>query len=195
MPSYTKQQKQAALTALITDTVKQVSEETGIAPATLRRWRRKHKATRKQRHAAKQERLHETLGNNAIQIVDTMQDKIADAPLNQLATALNAVVDRYLKLDEKLAEQEAQNEEKVVRFEYIMPDGEVYDAPPWTMDDFHVPNPLSSGGLREAVWEDGDSQTDHRGESLSDGDDLLVAGPDVPNGRGSLAGFEDEAAV
>lgn len=76
-------------------------------------------------------RLRAQLIAAAEALAATLPDAIADAPLNQRATALNGLIDRILKL----AAQEPPSGDRVIRIEYEDPDGSIHDTPPWARDD------------------------------------------------------------
>jgi transposase-like protein len=169
-------------------------QQTGIPVVTLRRWARRQREERGQRLRAEIERLHEQLVHNAVQLADLLERSIEDAPLNQVATALGGVIDRYLKIDEYLASTRPQEErEQVIRIEYLYPDGSIHNSPPWAAEDCDDESPVSRGGVWSPFWEDPGGQDNHRGNGYA-GRDVLVVGSDVPDGKPGVARPEDDAA-
>ena len=102
---YTAEQKQQALDVLEScgEDTALASAQTGIPAATLRRWVNQERKNRRARAQKQIERAHIQLADDAFRLSAAIGETIEGAPLNQLATALNAVIDRYLKLDEHLA--------------------------------------------------------------------------------------------
>jgi len=184
---YTRAEKDCALDLLVDHPLKTVSEMTGVPVPTLRNWQTQHREQRVERLLERIETLHEQLAVNAVQIARALEPKIADAPLNQLSSALGAVIDRYLKIDDYLAETLGRSGEHVVRIEYQYPDGTIHDAPPWAEDDSTGEVPASGGGVWPPLREDDAGHDhDHRG-GPGRGDDL-VAGPHVYDGGSGVAG-------
>lgn len=77
--------------------------------------------------------LQRQLLDLALEIVNEMEEAIADAPLNQQVAALKAILDSVLKLEDRMPQTELQ--EKVYRIEYKYPDGTIHRTPPWAGDD------------------------------------------------------------
>jgi transposase-like protein len=192
---YTPEEKAEALDVLASceGDAAQASRRTGIPAQTLRRWVKAHQEQRPDRLRSHLERAHERLAEDALRLSKAINDQIEGAPLNQLATALGAVVDRFLKLDEQIAKMVADNQgEQVIRVEYKYPDGTLHDRPYWARNNPEYTSPFQSGRVREALREDGDRQAGHRTNGLSGGD-LLVAGADLSDGQPGLARLEDDA--
>jgi hypothetical protein len=83
-------------------------------------------------HTISLELLRQRLAQNALLLADTLDDAIAEAPLNQRAAALGLLIDRLIKLD---AWQPQERPEGVIRIEYQDPDGSVHQTPPWARND------------------------------------------------------------
>ena len=77
--------------------------------------------------------LQRQLLDLALEIVNEMEEAIADAPLNQQVAALKAILDSVLKLEARMPQTEPQ--EKVYRIEYRYPDGTIHNSPPWAEED------------------------------------------------------------
>src|SRR5690606_9452587 len=77
--------------------------------------------------------LQRQLLDLALDIVNEMEEAIADAPLNQQVAALKAILDSVLKLEERTPKPEQL--EQVYRIEYKHPDGTIHRTPPWAADD------------------------------------------------------------
>jgi len=167
----------------------------GFSAAQLRAWDKQRETIRSEQHHYERERdarmlhdLRSKLAERALRVIESMDDEtIAKAPLNQLASALGVLVDRYLKLDDAIPEQVG---EQVIRLEYKYPDGSIHSTPPWAEDDSEQQSTLQSGGVRQTLRQDGDGQDRPDGSGLA-GQTRLVARPDLPDGESGLAGFED----
>jgi len=189
---YTPQQRADALRQLRANdnNIHTVSIKTGIHEKTLRKWRYQHESERAERLLARLQQLEEDLLENTLQIVESLNDVIENAPLNQRTSAIGALVDRYLKVNEHLREiaddQTEENDEKVIRIEYVDPDGSTHDTPYWTRADFTGESTLQSGSMRETIREDLRGQdSPHR--ERDEREDLLVASTDHSDGGASVA--------
>ncbi|MBI5670290.1 MAG: transposase [Chloroflexi bacterium] len=115
----------------------QTSQETGIPVRTLRTWARQ---ARQAEEAADVERalaqMRQRLIDNVLRLANSLEAKIDDAPLNQHASALAQLVDRLIKLAEKLPPSSSDGE--IRQIEYIYPDGSTHHTPPWADDDSEV---------------------------------------------------------
>lgn len=131
---YTEAEKAAALARLAAHggSAARASAETGIPPSTLRGWARQAARPAPDRDsAAALAQLREALIHNAVTLALSLDDAIADAPLGQRAAALNQLIDKILKLADRLP----ASGEQVIRIEYGDPDGTTHAAPPWARDD------------------------------------------------------------
>lgn len=126
---YSEREKIDALARLAAsgDDVAAISAQTGIPASTLRGWLRRGRTPDEALNA-----LREQLIADAAALADSLIEVIDDAPLHQRATALNQLVDKIIRLAEKLPPDQR---EEVIRIEYIQPDGSVRDTPPWAADD------------------------------------------------------------
>ncbi len=137
------------------------------------------------------EQLHQQLEQDALQLAQAIEAAIDGAPLNQLATALGTVVDRYLKLDEYLQSKQSQESEQVIRIEYQYPDGTIHSTPPWANDDYEIPGAIQSDRLRQTLRQDGIRQDDGYVNGATR-QDVLVAGTDVSDGESGMAGLQTD---
>jgi transposase-like protein len=189
---YTEEEKAQAL-AVITEregSIPQAAVQTGISPQTLRRWWKVGQAGRRSRLQSRLERAQEKLADNALKLSAAIGNQMDDAPLSQLATALNAVINQYMKLEEHLATFNTGDKgENVVRLEHKYPDGTLHDKPHWARNNPEYESPFPGRGVREAVRQDGDGQAGYRPQSDERGE-MLVAGSDLPDGDAGLAGLE-----
>ncbi len=193
---YTHEERQAALTQLKRRNYdyEQTSADTGVSRRTLKRW---HDDARTKQLDALQEKiedLHAQLAENALHLAQALDDSIDGAPLNQVSSALGVVVDRFLKVDDHIAQvKQAENEtnEQVIRIEYQYPDSTIHHAPPWANPDYQPSGEVQGGGLREALRQDGDGEADSAGESPKRRD-VLVARPDLSNGNRRVARAQDD---
>lgn len=152
---YSDEDRHAALDCLAANEgdFRRTSEETGIGLGTLRKWAREEQASwetvwemRKQLAAfqkyrkrndandVRQEMFDTLLVNmthDSIRLSESIEETIADAPLNQRATALNQIIDKVIKLMEMLPPVE----EQVIRVEFIDSDGSAHETPYWSRGD------------------------------------------------------------
>lgn len=94
-----------------------------------------------------------TLRQAALELAAALPEKIDSAPLNQLASALKTTVEVINMLE---APDEAK-QEQVIRWEFVY-DGAVHAAPPWAGGSDVPSGPLSSGGVRAALGQNGAGQ-------------------------------------
>lgn len=136
---YTDDDKRQALDCLRANggDCRRTSQETGIPARTLRGWARQ---ARQAEEEADMERamaqMRHRLIDNVLRLANSLEAKIDDAPLNQHASALAQLVDRLIKLAEKLPQSSSDGE--IRQIEYIYPDGSTHHTPPWANDDSDV---------------------------------------------------------
>jgi hypothetical protein len=131
---YTEAEKAAALARLAANggSAARASHETGIPASTLRGWARQQpQPTPSPADTDALAQLRQALIHNAVTLALSLDDAIADAPLGQRAAALNQLIDKILKLADRLP----ANGEQVIRIEYGDSDGTTHEAPPWARDD------------------------------------------------------------
>ena len=166
------------------------SDACGVSVKTLRKWQQQEATLRQQQAQRSILVARQQMADKALDLVQAIDDEmIAKAPLNQIASALGVLVDRYLKLEEAVPDDD--DTEKVVRFEYFY-DGSTHLAPPWANPDYRSAEPLQGGRVRSAIRQDGPGTDLINGKSRSAWDDDLVAGPDLSDGNPGLARLEDE---
>jgi transposase-like protein len=190
---YTAQEKADALKVLEANNgdFSATAKQLGISRETLQRWSLDFREQRIERVRTQITRLHEQLAENALRLAQAMEHKIDDAPLNQVATALNTTVDRYLKIDEHLRTLQSDDQtERKIRIEYKYPDGSIHNRPPWARPDTELRHPLPSGGMWSPLWKDRDGQDSDPGIRDLTGHEVLVAESDLSDGESDLAGFE-----
>ncbi len=131
---YTAAEKAAALARLAANngSAARASAETGIPESTLRGWARQPPPPAPAPPAADAlAQLRAALIDNAVTLALSLDDAIAAAPLGQRAAALNQLIDKILKLADRLP----ASGEQVIRIEYGDADGTTHAAPPWARDD------------------------------------------------------------
>lgn len=192
---YTLHEKIAALDELMSSSLTAVSARLNIPVSHLRRWKKEALLLRRQLAEEQQARAatciaqaQMAMAEASVRLVSAIdEERIAKAPLNQLASALGVVVDRYLKLagDTPPAEQ-------VIRFEYITPNGDPAASPPWADDHSQVHGPVPRRGVWTPIRQDGTGEagTDRQGLRAWRGD--VVARPHIPHGESGVAGFEGD---
>jgi hypothetical protein len=131
--SYSKEVKAQAVQRLLAcEDETRISQEMDIPVETLRGWRQELGNL-----AARGDTLpylRERLIDNVMQLADSLDKAIDEAPLNQRAGALAQLVDRLIKLAEKLGSNEGQSG-KVWTIEHKYPDGSRHNVPPWAGTD------------------------------------------------------------
>lgn len=199
MPNYTLAQKIDALDMLAEcETLTEAAEKTGINASTLSAWRSHERDLRRehnQRLSAiarrKMLQAQHQLAERTADILAAMDEqRISKAPLNQLSSALGVLIDRYLKLQETVTEDD--NGEQTFRFEFVYPDGTVHDAPPWTTLDSGEDGTFYSRDLWAAIWKNRVSQGIVDGQSLPSWYEDMVASADVSDGGASMARLKDD---
>jgi transposase-like protein len=136
---YDKEVKARALALLDAGMgLKAVSRQMGIPISTLNRWRWEGKKDlapgTPEGNRAALHYMQTQLLENGIRLVESLEEKIKDAPLNQRATALNQILTMLLKLSEQLGSED--DDDQVIRIEYQDAEtGIVYNAPQWTEYD------------------------------------------------------------
>ena len=175
-----------------------VSDLLEIPERTLRGWQG-HEGELRNRHRKRQRRQRDRLAvalqlemlERSQAILRRMDEEtLAKAPLNQLASALGALVSHALKLEEAIEELD-EPEEKVIRFEYFY-DGAVQAAPPWAGASEGFDRSLQSSGLWEALGQDGAGQDDIAAAGAGGEAARLVVGADPADGEPGLARLESE---
>ncbi len=193
---YSDDERDDALKRLIHNggDVARTSRETDIPASTLRGWQERHHKTRGDRIRVQLEHLHERLIQNTLQLVEAVEGQIDNAPLNQLTSAVGTLFDRYLKLDEHLAQFNLTEGEQIVRIEYKYPDGTIHDSPPWAEADSDDALTVQSGGVWQAVRQDDDGEDQHH-RAPDSWADLLVARADLSHGEPGVARYKDDLAA
>jgi transposase-like protein len=169
---------------------------TGIPAEVLRRWykqqadlQREYQQQQQAQAALLMTQVQRQLAEKSLQIVTALdEDRIAKAPLNQLATALGILIDRYLKLTDDVP----QDTEQVIRFEFQTPEGVISATPPWANHDTRTSSAVQGGGVRTALWQDDAGKTPADRKSPLRRAANVVARADVSDGEPSMAGLEDD---
>jgi transposase-like protein len=194
---YTSEEKDRALKCLATNDgdFYKTRDETGIPVESLRRWRKQQLEQRAQLDREHLAWLHHKLVESAVKLACSLEGAIDNAPLNQRASALGTVIDRYIKLADYLPQHD--NREQVIRIEYLYPDGSIHDTPPWAAENSEHTPPVPGGDVRQTLRQNGNGQGAHYRNGAA-WRTLLVAGPDSDDGDAGLAGpegdFDDERA-
>ncbi len=129
---YTPEAKRQALAALAQagGSYRHAAAVTGVPARTLRQWEQEAAEADSERVLAD---VRHRLIENVVRLADSLEAKIDDAPLNQHASALAQLIDRLMKLAEKLPQAAPEN--KIRQVEYIYPDGSTHHTPPWANND------------------------------------------------------------
>ena len=177
-----------------------ISDILEIPARTLRGWLQEEKQLR-QRYQERETRRGDRLllelrlgmlerSQAILQRLD--EDKLAKAPLNQLASALGTLLGSAMKLQE--AKEEANEGEKtVIRYEHYY-DGSLQSRPPWAGASEGFDRSLQDRGVWEALGQDGAGQDRDPGSGSARPEALLVAGADAADVEPGLARFESEHA-
>lgn len=193
MKKYSAAEKQRAL-----DTLQQYSSMRAAARAldipfyTLKEWRKQARVQQAEQELKTLHALRRRLAESALRLAESLDEMIEGAPLNQRASALGLIFDRYFKLDQHLSAREKQQQQsQVIRIEYLYPDGTIHPSPPWAEDDHQHEGTVSGGGVWSPFWEDRSGENSHQ-RVRGAGDEVLVARADVWDERPSMARLEDE---
>ena len=200
---YPLEKKIQALNAIIkTDrNFKKVSNELNIPRKTLQGWDKKRQELydRYEAHCKLVEpniiiQAHYKTAEKTLEILDSMDsDKIENAPLNQLATTLSALVGQLGKLDTIIEQDKEQNNDHDNTqhtdwtIEYIDQDGTIQEAPRWTMGDTQYLRTLQSRQLRATLGQDDSGHGDSDANRHRRGQGLVAD----PNQRDSRSGLEE----
>lgn len=191
---YTQQQKSDALRQLrlCDNDFAQASTQTGIPTDTLRTWHARHQSERAERLLARLHQLEEDLIENTLRLMESLEQVIQNAPLNQRTSAIGTLIDRYLKVNEHLREVDAEHEMKEIPIVYYDPDGTdtAHSTPLWARADSDNDPSLQSGRVWSPFWKDRIGQSGVDG-TRAEGENVLVARPHLLNGDTGLARFED----
>ena len=192
--SYSLHEKIIALEQVALEGFTATSTSLDIPITILRRWqkdttlRQQIAEEQKQRAAACIAQAQIAMAEVSVRLLQALdEERIAKAPINQIASALGVVVDRYLKLT-----GETPPVEQVIRFEYIHANGDVAQSPPWADDHSQVNGAIPRRGVWASIRQDGIGETgiDRQGVRAWRSD--MVARPYVPHGESGLAGFEGD---
>lgn len=94
----------------------------------------------------------------AVELLNELDtQRIANAPLNQWASALSAIIDKLIKLiaQSESMDAAANQERQVMQIEYVYPDGTTHRAPPWADQSIEGEDAVLRGGVRAALGQDG----------------------------------------
>ncbi|MCY3573342.1 MAG: hypothetical protein OXI62_14775 [Chloroflexota bacterium] len=170
-----------------------VSDVLEIPLATLRGWLAKESDLRRAYNLRRQgqfERLKRDLQSDMLLrgkaiLSELDAQRLAKAPLNQLAAALGSLVTQALKLEEA-TQARAEDDERVIRVEYYY-DGQVQDAPPWSGASDGQPRAVQSGGLRTPLGQDRAGQNGAAADGAATPAARMVAGTYHIDGQPGLA--------
>lgn len=192
---YTLHDKIAALDQIALEGLSATSAHLKIPLAHLRRWQKDALPLRRQMADEQRQRAEMAIvkaqmamAEASVRLVSAIdEERIAKAPLNQIASALGVVVDRYLKLagDDQPAEQ-------VIRFEYVSPNGDIAQSPPWADEHSQVPGAVPRRGVWASVRQDGTGEAGTDRQSLRAWRGDMVARPHISHGESGLEGFEGD---
>jgi len=181
--------------------VARVAEFQEIPARTLGRWlheeddlrSRYRKKRNRQRERLTIDLQFEMLERSKSILARMDEDRLAKAPLNQLATALGSLVSQALKLEEVIEDIDDKEEEQVIRWEFVY-DGQIHEAPPWAEAGDEAPRAVQGGRLREALGQDRAGQNGAAGADRLAEATGLVVGADSDDGEPGLARSESEPA-
>ncbi len=176
--------------------IRRAGDVLGIPAETLRAWQRQEEELRRQYR--KQSRgewnrrlfdLQQEMLERSVAIMEQLdEERLAEASLNQLASALGNLVSQVLKLEEVIKKID-DGKGHTTRFQYYY-DGQLHKAPPWADASEDKLRAFQDRRLRETLGEDGAWQDYFTGERANGGQARLVAGADLSDGEPGLAGSE-----
>jgi hypothetical protein len=195
---YTISEKAHALFLLRKKSIKEVSQSQAIPVQTLRKWNKNRDDIIHTYYNDLNNEGNHTLilaqnlmADKIYKLVNAISDeRIENAPLNQISSTIGVLTDRYLKVHD--AKEIEKDTDTVHRIEYYNEStGEVSDAPPWSEPDPESGQPILGGILRAALRENGTGETpDYRTRMAWDED--MVAIPDLHDSESSVARPEDD---
>lgn len=199
---YSLKEKVDALNAIddCDGNVRLTAKNLEIPYETLKSWRGQSGDLRKQyrkklfgQFEALKVELHVQMLARGLKIVEAMSaETIQNAPLSQLGTALNTLVNYALKLEEAIVEDDEQEDnEKVIRIEYLY-NGELHRTPPWAENGDEQPNAVQDYRVWEKMGKNRVGQDPSDREGTQQQRAWLVAGADLSDGEPSVAGFEED---
>ncbi|MDQ7027035.1 MAG: hypothetical protein Q9P01_09435 [Anaerolineae bacterium] len=201
MPKYRLEQKMKVLEALKADqNYDSLSEKEQIPVSTIKRWYQQREAIRRDYHLHLRDEAHHKMvlvqhrmADKAVELIAALDsDRIKNAPLNQVASALGLVIDRFLKLQDAQEESDATHTEQVIRYEFRHPDGTIRETPYFAEGRSRHTGTVQSGSVWETLGQDGIGENYINGKSRLSGSEDMVAGSDVSDGESGMARFEDD---
>jgi transposase-like protein len=114
--------------------VAKTSAETGFSQHTLRKWLRLQIIAEEVDQQAVIRGVRQEIMREALDLIAILSQKKTEASFNQLATALNQLLDKFIKLAEQLPEESEEDDHKV-QIEFIDVEGNVIPPPSWTEGD------------------------------------------------------------
>ncbi|MCY4073549.1 MAG: hypothetical protein OXG60_19830 [Chloroflexi bacterium] len=143
-----------------------VSDLLGIPQRTLRGWRqveddlrgKQRKRLRRQRERLAAELYWGMLERGQAILERITDDALDKAPLNQLASALGALVSHALKIKQEIDETDEQGKQ-IIRFEHYY-DGAAQEVPPWAGASEGFDRTLQNSSLWQALGQDRAGQDD-----------------------------------
>lgn len=191
-------EKMKVVWSLADKSVKEISQETGIPASTIRKWQKNYEKIKgdyyKYLHdegihkvLVAQNRMADKIGNLTDAITE---EKIKNAPLNQLSSAIGVLVDRFLRIHDAKEIEETNQENRYIIEYYDATTGETTRTPPWAEDDAMDESALHSSFLWQKIRENGTGEADSNGNGRA-GDDGLVARTHLSDGESGLARLEE----
>ncbi|MEO1167026.1 MAG: hypothetical protein AAFV98_24815 [Chloroflexota bacterium] len=182
-------------------TYKEVSAVTGFSTRRIRQWEQAYDQLQATSHRYEHDEAvykiaiaQKKMADKIIKLVDALtDDKIDKSPLNQIASALGVVTDRFLRIHDAKQIEDTPNDHPIRIEYYDATTGKVGDAPPWTTTNPDDGQPLHGGFLRTTVRQNGTGETHRDGTGIS-GNDGLVARTHISDGESRLARPEDDDA-
>ncbi|MGJ3237364.1 MAG: hypothetical protein ACFE0Q_01530 [Anaerolineae bacterium] len=191
--TYTLTRKMQTLWLLREHSLAEASAISGIPTSTIRDWHKQADSIRQAHYTQlHEEGLHRVLvaqnrmADKIIELVGAIDaDRIGSAPLNQLASTLGVLVDRFLRIHD--AKDLQQTDNNTYRIEYYdARTDQVSDTPPWATDDSVDESALHRSYLWQTLWQDRTGEADRDRDGLA-GEADLVAGTDLSDGESGLA--------
>ena len=190
---YTLQQKIEALDLIdqLDENVAAAAKKLRISQATLYNWREDEPLLRQEfaeRLRRQRSRLAAALQLKMLKRGERLlnhmtENTLENAPLNQQANALRALISQALKLDDLTRETHDEHQSDQT---HTFP-GWLRIAPPGARDRDAEQRQIQSRRLWAQVGEDRTGQIDHPGERCRERQTRLVARPHAPDGEPGLA--------
>lgn len=180
------------------NTIIEASEISAVPVGTIRKWQKNYEKIKGEYHKyLHDEGIHKLLyaqkqmAGKITNLTDAItEEKIKNAPLNQLSSAIGVLVDRFLRIHDAKEIEQSDNDNRYIIEYYDATTGETTRTPSWAEEDSEDDSALHSSFLWQKIRENGTGEADSNGNGRA-GDDGLVARTHLSDGESGLARLEE----